>query len=1157
MRTCGFAVALVLALAFGGAHGAPADEAKSIFDATGATGGVVVHLGCGDGALAAALARAGLIVHGLDADAARIAAARAHIQKLGLYGRVAVEQWAASRLPYADGLVRLVVASDLGSAPMAEVMRVLCPDGVACVKRGGAWTTTVKPWPKAIDEWTHYLHDASGNAVSKDALAGPPRRLQWVSAPLWPRSHEHTPSISAMVTAGGRIIYILDEGVRGVMDARFPERWALVARDAFSGVLLWRLPFSGWGWKEWKDPKHWDMPMSLPRRLVAVGDRVYVTLGYRAPVSVVDARTGRVLGVREQTTNTEELLWSDGLLLVRQRKEIPNYHPAASAWKVQMRRPGNGPKASPELPPASPGDETIVAVKDDTGQILWTWQEKRIVTLSLAAAGGRVCYHNFDEIVCLDLRSGKELWRAESKTWPDLTGTAGTLVMYKDMVFYAGDRGLAAWSAASGTLLWRGPRIIRTAPRHPPDLFVADGLLWGGLTAQMPTGHLPRQESPAAVKPLTGLAVQGLDPATGDVKRKVDIGRLVSPGHHVRCYRSKATERFLLWPKRGVEFVDIVGGTDHMRCDWFRGECSYGVIPSGGLIYAPPHPCLCYVGVALNGFNALAPASAGEGRVQDTDRLEKGPAYGAPGPRPSRSDASGDWPTYRHDAARSGSTRVAVPTELRQAWAVRVGGRLTSPVVAGGALLVASVDAHTVHALDASDGRARWTYTAGARMDSPPTIHDGRVLFGCRDGWVYCLRASDGALAWRFRAAPRERRIVSFEQVESPWPVPGSVLVQGGVAYVAAGRSSYLDGGLFLYGLDPKTGKVLHQARLDGPWPDVTRDVGRPYDMDGAKSDILTSDGTSIFLFYNALDLALHRRATPPPGARGQRKVDLRLMALSGFRDDTWHDRMFWIYGREWPGRYWATSVPAAGQILVFDETAAYALKAFAERGGMSLKFVPGRAGYTLRADDTRSDLIPQPNANASPEARRRLCRRRRGAHRARPPKWLVKIPVRARAMVLAGETLFLAGPPDAAAEPPSQFAETANCHPRLWRGVVPDAGSPPSGGEPAARDGPHAVMPPTGKRGGFAAAAAFDGRAAAEPPPRLWRGLGSELWAVSAADGQKLAEQKLDAVPVFDGLIASAGGSPPPGEEPRPDAGGRLYLSTRDGQVICFAGKP
>ena len=113
----------------------------------------------------------------------------------------------------------------------------------------------------------------------------------------------------------------------------------------------------------------------------------------------------------------------------------------------------------------------------------------------------------------------------------------------------------------------------------------------------------------------------------------------------------------------------------------------------------------------------------------------------------------------------------------------------------------------------------------------------------------------------------------------------GSVLVVGpstgsgqAVAYVAAGRSSYLDGGMYLWGLDPKSGKVLHQAHLDGPWPDISKDGGRPYDMEGAKSDILTSDGTSIYLLYNEFDLQLKKRPTSRPGvsvgSNGGRRFD-------------------------------------------------------------------------------------------------------------------------------------------------------------------------------------------------------------------------------------------------------------------------------------------
>ena len=35
------------------------------------------------------------------------------------------------------------------------------------------WT---KPYPKQMDEWTHYLYQPSGNSVSKDMMVGPPRR---------------------------------------------------------------------------------------------------------------------------------------------------------------------------------------------------------------------------------------------------------------------------------------------------------------------------------------------------------------------------------------------------------------------------------------------------------------------------------------------------------------------------------------------------------------------------------------------------------------------------------------------------------------------------------------------------------------------------------------------------------------------------------------------------------------------------------------------------------------------------------------------------------------------------------------------------------------------------------------------------------------------
>ena len=40
---------------------------------------------------------------------------------------------------------------------------------------------------------------------------------------------------------------------------------------------------------------------------------------------------------------------------------------------------------------------------------------------------------------------------------------------------------------------------------------------------------------------------------------------------------------------------------------WVRGVCKYGVLPSNGLLYAPPHACGCYTMVKTTGFFALAP----------------------------------------------------------------------------------------------------------------------------------------------------------------------------------------------------------------------------------------------------------------------------------------------------------------------------------------------------------------------------------------------------------------------------------------------------------------------------------------------------------------------------------------------------------------------
>ncbi|NQT85475.1 PQQ-binding-like beta-propeller repeat protein, partial [bacterium] len=532
---------------------AAATKGAEVLTASGVKGGLVVHLGCGDGTLTAVLRTSdSYLVHGLDTDAVSVAEARKHIRSRGLYGKVSVDTFDGRHLPYADNLVRLVVAENLGQVPMIEVMRVLSPNGVAYV--GGK--RTVKPRPANIDEWTHYLHDATGNAVARDTVVGPPERMQWVAEPLYARSHEIDSSMSALVSAGGRIFYIYDEGLIGITDQRLPAQWSLIARDAFSGVLLWKQPMPYWGWREWKkaslEGKDWTkiggqrtrFPASLARRLVADGDRVYVTLAYAAPLSILDAATGKVVRTCKDTEGTDEILCTDGAVVVCVRD---------IAGSQKQRRTGK------RLP------DRLMGLSATTGDILWTKQGDRVLAMTMAVAGGRLVFASGTDLVCRDLKTGSEQWRTPRKG-------SGTLVAREDVVLMRGGNTFEAFSMDDGKRLWRRS-LPGAGGAVRADLLVANGLVWQGMTTPgLITDASKYWDQPFKTprSPQTGVTMVGVDPVTGEQRKKIELANLVTPGHHFRCYRSKATDRFILWPKRGIEFIDLKED-GHKRHDWVRG----------------------------------------------------------------------------------------------------------------------------------------------------------------------------------------------------------------------------------------------------------------------------------------------------------------------------------------------------------------------------------------------------------------------------------------------------------------------------------------------------------------------------------------------------------------------------------------------------------
>ncbi|MHC4629091.1 MAG: outer membrane protein assembly factor BamB family protein, partial [Planctomycetota bacterium] len=702
---------------------------------------------------------------------------------------------------------------------------------------------------------------------------------------------------------------------------------------------------------------------------------------------------------------------------------------------VRSQRPGYV-----ENPPA----KRIVVLDAETAEVLWSKSDAEtteLMPMTLAVSRGRVFFQNADEIFCLDAKSGDHLWRAERSTSRSRpTWAAPTLVVYGDVVLSA-DRAVAekktqdtddrrkvewivsarggqapvgeliAFSAEDGERLWSCPS--RECYNSPVDVLVADGLVW--------TGSLVRASDPGIT--------EGRDPVTGEVGRTRPADKeffAAGMGHH-RCYRNKATNEYLVLGRSGVEFIELDTGKA-IPNHWVRGACQYGVIPCNGLLYAPTNPCACFVTAKIPGFNCLAPKpkSPSQQKAVLRKRLERGPAY-----RLLRGDGpqslAGDWPTYRHDSARSGCTPVPVGSELKPGWNTQLGGRLSSVVVARGMLFVAQTDAHTVHALDANSGREIWSYTAGGRIDSPPTIWRGRALFGCADGWVYCLRASNGDLVWRFRAAREQRRIVAYGQLESAWPIPGSVLVHDGIAYCAAGRSSYLDGSIRLCRLDARSGELLSETIIDHRDPETgyqRKGTVKGTNMPGALPDVLSCDGESIFMRHNRFDLE----------GRLQNPDVEHLFSSAGFLEDSWWHRTYWQFGTMMASNYggWpraGNQVPA-GRLLVLDDEFIYG---FGRNQYIHHGAHVGIDGATVFHFKPQQDAQRRFTHYRAFAAERNASRRQSPTNRKRAAasrqttkyRWSSQPAVLARAMVLAGSNLFLAGPPDVFSneEPAATFA--------------------------------------------------------------------------------------------------------------------------------------
>lgn len=886
-----------------------ADTAADLLAQSGVKGGLVVHVGATDPALTTGLrANDSYQVQALTRDPATLTSLRAGIG--AAYGPVTADQLTTEHLPYIENLVNLLIVEDAQVA-RSEIERVLVPNGVALVRKNSAWDKIVKPRPAEMDDWTHYAYDSKGNLTSKDRLVGPPKRMQWVGNPRWSRHHDRMSSVSAKVSEGGRIFYIMDEGSR--ISILMPAQFKLIARDAFNGTILWKKDIPVWSTHLWPLKSG---PTQLTRRLVAMDGKVYVTLGITSPVVCLDGATGELIREYPQTAGTEEILVRNGVLyaLVNPEADRLNQEFAVKAQSDQKRV---------ETEFNWDGKPRILRALDAaSGRELWS-REDRIAPLTLCLDDQRAVYYNGDGLACLDVKTGKVRFAdapTQRRTLYEFN-FAPRVLLHGEVILYAGgDGSQKAVNADTGKELWVAPHE-KSGYRSPEDLIVAQGLVWNaGTLSGNQTGEYT-----------------GRDILTGEVKKQFypDVPEGTYWFHH-RCYQAKATEKFIIPSRTGIEYVDME--KEHWDLHhWVRGACLYGVMPANGLTYAGPHNCACYPEAKLDGMAVLAPASSLPlpANTPDAQRLSKGPAFDQP--VEEKPAGPGDWPTYRADNARSGHAKTDLKKDLSLAWEVKLSPPLSTSTTAAGLTFVAEVDKHTLHAITTATGKTAWTFIAGGRIDSPPTYWQGRVFFGGKDGFVYCLRASDGALIWKFQAAPTLLSHGAWEMLESVWPVHGSVLVENGLVSFVAGRSCFLDNGLWFYRLDAVTGEIKVKEHYDDRDPESggpLNDRHKTLQMPVASNDILSSDGKWTFLRTQKIGADGKRVEIGPVSGDfakqgGAHKGEgQHLFAPMGFLDDSNFHRSYWVYGKSFAGGhggyYQAGKYAPAGRVLVHDDQNVY-----------------------------------------------------------------------------------------------------------------------------------------------------------------------------------------------------------------------------------------
>ena len=292
-----------------------------------------------------------------------------------------------SSLPYVDNLVNLVVAENLGKVAMAEVMRVLCPGGVAYVKQKRGMDQdgqALAGRDRRVDPLPARLRRArrSPTICWPDSPAG----LHWTGGPFWSRAPRHHGQHASHGL--GRRAGLLRDGRRA--DRIDPTAVALRADrprrlqrhrplEAAAGRLVQR-PLSA------QERPRLDAAEAGGRR--ATGSTSPPGVGQN--LLCLDAATGKVLRTYDDTATTFELIVSDGVIFAA---STPTKSPATTTSRTPTAgRSGTAPASNGRgLATAARG--VVKAIRAEGGELLWQ-RKTPVAPMTLGRRRKHVCFYD-------------------------------------------------------------------------------------------------------------------------------------------------------------------------------------------------------------------------------------------------------------------------------------------------------------------------------------------------------------------------------------------------------------------------------------------------------------------------------------------------------------------------------------------------------------------------------------------------------------------------------------------------------------------------------------------------------------------------------------------------------------------------------------------